>query len=212
MSSESRIEPYVWWICGVVILGSAMSILDTTIVNVALATLGRELHSTISEIQWVVTGYMLALAAVIPLTGWAAERFGTRRMYVVSLILFTGGSMLCGISTTTTELILFRVLQGVGGGMIMPLGMMMMADAAGPQRMGRVMSIVSMPMMLAPILGPTIGGLIVDNASWRWIFYVNVPIGVIAVFAALRFLPRGAAGSPRSLDLRGLALLAARSP
>src|SRR5579875_2437477 len=98
------IERHVWLICGVVILGSAMSILDTTIVNVALATLGRELHSTISQIQWVVTGYMLALAAVIPLTGWAAERFGTRQMYIVSLVLFTGGSMLCGISTSTTEL------------------------------------------------------------------------------------------------------------
>ena len=211
-SQADRIDRHVWLICGVVILGSAMSILDTTIVNVALATLGRELHSTISEIQWVVTGYMLALAAVIPLTGWAAERFGTRRMYVVSLILFTGGSMLCGISTTTTELILFRVLQGVGGGMIMPLGMMMMADAAGPQRMGRVMSIVSMPMMLAPILGPTIGGLIVDNASWRWIFYVNVPIGVIAVISALRTLPHGKEGSPRPLDYTGLALMAIGLP
>jgi EmrB/QacA subfamily drug resistance transporter len=210
--SSDRIERHVWLICGVVILGSAMSILDTTIVNVALATLGRELHSTISQIQWVVTGYMLALAAVIPLTGWAAERFGTRRMFVISLVLFTVGSMLCGISTTATELVAFRVLQGVGGGLIMPLAMMMMADAAGPQRMGRVMSIVTMPMMLAPILGPTIGGLIVDNASWRWIFYVNVPIGIIAVIASLRVLPHGRAGAPRSLDFRGLALMATGLP
>ena len=207
-----RIERHVWLICGVVILGSAMSILDTTIVNVALATLGRELHSTISQIQWVVTGYMLALAAVIPMTGWAAERFGARRMYVISLVLFTAGSILCGISTTTAELVVFRVLQGVGGGMIMPLGMMMMAGAAGPKRMGRVMSIVSMPMMLAPILGPTIGGLIVDNASWQWIFYVNVPIGVIAVIAALRVLPEGKSGSPRRLDYRGLGLMAVGLP
>src|SRR5436305_3720216 len=184
-----RIDARVWRISAVVLIGTLMSILDTTIVNVALATLARELHSTISQIQWVVTGYMLALAAVIPLTGWAAQRFGTRRMYLTSLVLFTAGSMLCGISTSTTQLIIFRVIQGVGGGMLMPLGMMMMAAAAGPKRMGRVMSIVSMPMMLAPILGPTIGGLIVDNASWRWIFYVNVPIGVIAVIAALRILP-----------------------
>ncbi len=210
--ASDRIESHVWWICGVVILGSAMSILDTTIVNVALATLGRELHSTISQIQWVVTGYMLALAAVIPLSGWAAERFGARRMYVISLVLFTAGSMLCGLSTSTTELVIFRVLQGIGGGMIMPLGMMMMAGAAGPQRMGRVMSVVSMPMMLAPILGPTIGGLLVDNASWRWIFYVNVPIGVIAVIAALRILPEGKSGSPRPLDYRGLAFMALGLP
>src|SRR5436309_1480772 len=189
-----------------------MSILDTTIVNVALATLGRDLHSTISQIQWVVTGYMLALAAVIPLSGWAAERFGTRRMYLTSLVLFTAGSMLCGISTSTTQLIIFRVVQGVGGGMLMPLGMMMMAAAAGPKRMGRVMSIVSMPMMLAPILGPTIGGLIVDNTSWRWIFYVNVPIGIIAVVAALRILPHPKAGMPRPLDFRGLGLMALGVP
>ncbi len=208
----NRIESHVWVISSVVILGMAMSVLDTTIVNVALATLGHDLHSTISQIQWVVTGYMLALAAVIPLSGWAAERFGPRRMYITSLVLFTAGSMLCGISTSATELILFRVIQGVGGGMLMPLGMMMMAGAAGPSRMGRVMSIVSMPMMLAPILGPTIGGLIIDNASWRWIFYVNVPIGVIAVIAAMRFLPHPKAAGARPLDFRGLVLMALGLP
>ena len=210
--SADRIERHVWLICGVVILGFAMSILDTTIVNVGLATLGRQLHSTISQIQWVVTGYMLSLAAVIPLTGWAAERFGTRRMYLTSIVLFTAGSMLCGISTSTGELVAFRVLQGIGGGMIMPLGMMLMAGAAGPQRMGRVMSVTMMPTMLAPILGPTIGGLIISNASWRWIFYVNVPVGAVAMIAALRLLPHGTAGSPRPLDVRGLALLALGLP
>jgi EmrB/QacA subfamily drug resistance transporter len=209
---NDRIERHVWLISGVVVLGSAMSVLDTTIVNVALDTLSHELHATISQIQWVVTGYMLALAAVIPLTGWAAERFGTRRMYLISLVLFTAGSVLCGISTSIAELVIFRVVQGVGGGMIMPLGMIMMAGAAGPTRMGRVMSIVSMPMMLAPILGPTIGGLIVQNISWRWIFYVNVPVGVIAVIAALRILPHGKSGSPRALDFRGLAYLAVGLP
>jgi EmrB/QacA subfamily drug resistance transporter len=206
-ADQNRIERHVWVITSVVIVGMAMSILDTTIVNVALATLGHELHSTITQIQWVVTGYLLALAAVIPLTGWAAERFGTRRMFLTSLVLFTAGSALCGLSTSVTELVIFRVIQGVGGGMLMPLGMMMMAGAAGPKRMGRVMSIASMPMMLAPILGPTIGGLIIDNASWRWIFYVNVPIGVIAVIAGLKILPRHEAGARRRpLDYRGLAL------
>jgi EmrB/QacA subfamily drug resistance transporter len=209
---SDRIERHVWLICGVVILGSAMSILDTTIVNVALATLSRDLHSSISQIQWVVTGYLLSLAAVIPLSGWAAERFGTRRMYLISLVLFTAGSALCGLSTSTTELVIFRVLQGAGGGMIMPLGMMMMAAAAGPKRMGRVMSVVSMPMMLAPILGPTIGGLIIQNLSWHWIFFVNVPIGVIAVITGLRFLPHGKSSSPRTLDFRGFALAAVGLP
>jgi EmrB/QacA subfamily drug resistance transporter len=211
-SSSHKIDAIVWRISAVVILGSIMSILDTTIVNVALATLSRDLHSTVADIQWVVTGYMLALAAVIPVTGWAARRFGAKRVYLVSLALFTAGSALCGLASSTGQLIVFRALQGVGGGMILPIGQLMMAEAAGPKRMGRVMSIVSLPAMLAPIFGPTIGGLIVDNASWRWIFYVNVPIGVIAVVAALRVLPRRAPERAGDLDLRGLVLMALGVP
>jgi EmrB/QacA subfamily drug resistance transporter len=209
MSSESdKIPPYVWRISFVVIIGSIMSILDTTIVNVALATLSRELHATISQIQWVVTGYLLSLAAVIPVTGWAARRFGAKRVYLVSLVLFTAGSALCGLATSTTELIVFRVLQGVGGGMILPIGQLMMAEAAGPKRMGRVMSIVAVPAMLAPILGPAIGGLILDNVTWRWIFFVNVPIGAIAVIAALRVLPNVPPSKAERLDFSGLGLMA----
>src|SRR3984893_13527092 len=127
-SSSEPIDAYVWRISAVVIVGSMMSILDTTIVNVALATLGRDMHSTITDIQWVVTGYMLSLAAVIPITGWAARRFGAKRVYLVSLVLFTAGSALCGLASSTSELIVFRVLQGVGGGMILPIGQLMMAE------------------------------------------------------------------------------------
>jgi EmrB/QacA subfamily drug resistance transporter len=210
--SSDRIDAYVWRISLVVILGSVMSILDTTIVSVALDTLSRELHSSIDTIQWVVTGYMLSLAAVIPITGWAARRFGAKQVYLVSLVLFTAGSALCGLATTSTELIVFRVLQGVGGGMIMPVGMLMMAQAAGPKRMGRVMSLVAVPAMLAPILGPTLGGLILDSVSWRWIFYVNVPIGVVAVIAALRVLPTVARERTESLDYVGLILMATGLP
>jgi EmrB/QacA subfamily drug resistance transporter len=208
----NRIEAHVWRISAVVIVGSIMSILDTTIVNVALATLGRDLHSSVADIQWVVTGYMLSLAAVIPVTGWAAKRFGAKRVYLASLVFFTAGSALCGLASSTTELIVFRVLQGVGGGMILPIGQMMMADAAGPERMGRVMSIVAIPAMLAPIFGPTIGGLIVDNASWRWIFYVNVPIGAIAVFAAMRFLPKRKPTGADPFDVVGFALMSTGLP
>jgi EmrB/QacA subfamily drug resistance transporter len=212
---EDPIPPYVWRIGLVVVVGSMMSILDTTIVNVALDTLAHRLHATIDQIQWVATGYLLSLAAVIPTTGWAARRFGPKRLYVVSLITFTAGSALCGLASNTTELIVFRVLQGIGGGMILPIGQLMLAQAAGPKRMGRVMSIVAVPMMLAPILGPTIGGLIIDNASWRWIFYVNVPIGAIGVIAALRILPRferELGGAPDPLDFFGLTLLAVGLP
>jgi EmrB/QacA subfamily drug resistance transporter len=211
-SDTDRIDAHVWRISAVVIVGSIMSILDTTIVNVALATLGRELHSTIAEIQWVVTGYMLSLAAVIPVTGWAARRFGAKRVYVLSLALFTAGSALCGLATTSTELIVFRVLQGIGGGMILPIGQLMMAEAAGPKRMGRVMSVVAVPAMLAPILGPTLGGLILDNVSWRWIFFVNLPIGAIAIIAALRVLAKSKPAPTDSLDFRGLVLMSTGLP
>jgi EmrB/QacA subfamily drug resistance transporter len=210
--NSDRIEAYVWRISAVVILGSIMSILDTTIVNVALDTLSRELHSTIDSIQWVATGYLLSLAAVIPVTGWAARRFGAKSVYLTSLVLFTAGSALCGLAGSTTELIVFRVLQGVGGGMILPVGQLMMAEAAGPKRMGRVMSVVAVPAMLAPILGPTIGGLILDNTSWRWIFYVNVPIGIIAVIAALRILPTVKRQRTEPLDYKGLAMMATGLP
>ncbi|HEV3055801.1 MAG TPA: MFS transporter, partial [Solirubrobacteraceae bacterium] len=210
--NKERLDPFIWRVGVVVVIGSVMSILDTTIVNVALKTLGREQHATLSHIQWVVTGYLLSLAAVIPITGWAARSFGAKRVYLFSVIVFTLGSALCGLASSTTELIVFRVLQGVGGGMILPIGQLMLAEAAGPKRMGRVMSIVAVPAMLAPILGPTIGGLILDNASWRWIFYVNLPVGLIAIAAAIRTLPRGEPGRAARLDVRGLVLMAMGLP
>jgi EmrB/QacA subfamily drug resistance transporter len=210
--ATDRIEPWVWRIAGIVILGSIMSILDTTIVNVALSRLGHELHTSIANIQWVVTGYLLSLAAVIPVSGWAGRRFGAKRVYLVSLVLFTAGSVLCGVATSATELIVFRVMQGVGGGLILPVGQLMMASAAGPRRMGRVMSVVAVPAMLAPIFGPALGGLILDNASWRWIFFVNVPIGVIAFVAALRGLPRSERQEAGRLDVLGLVLVVTGMP
>jgi EmrB/QacA subfamily drug resistance transporter len=210
-SSTDKIEPYVWKIAGVVILGMIMSILDTTIVNVALRTLGHDLHSSISQIQWVVTGYLLSLAAVIPVTGWAARRFGARRVYMVSLVLFTAGSALCAVAATTTTLVLFRILQGVGGGMIMPVGQLIMAQVAGPKRMGRVMAIISMPAMLGPILGPVVGGAILQNLHWSWIFLVNVPIGAVALLLAWRMLPHTDSGEAGRLDVVGLALLSTAS-
>jgi EmrB/QacA subfamily drug resistance transporter len=207
-----KIEAHVWRIAFVVIIGSIMSILDTTIVNVALETLGRDLHKPIADTQWVITGYMLSLAAVIPVTGWAARRFGAKPVYLLSLVLFTAGSALCGLAQSLDQLIVFRVIQGVGGGMILPLGQLMMATAAGPKRMGRVMSIVAIPAMLGPILGPTLGGLIVDNASWRWIFYVNLPIGAAAFIASLRTLPRVERAPTDRLDIRGLLLMVTGLP
>jgi EmrB/QacA subfamily drug resistance transporter len=207
--ASTRIERHVWVICGVVILGMVMSILDTTIVNVALRTLSHDLHSPLSQVQWVITGYLLSLAAVIPVTGWAARRFGAKQVYLTSLVLFTAGSALCGLANSTTSLVLFRVLQGAGGGMIMPVAMMIMAQVAGPQRMGKVMGYVSMPAMLAPILGPVVGGLILENLHWSWIFFVNIPIGAIAFVLGWRMLPHTDSGEAGRLDVLGLAMLPA---
>jgi EmrB/QacA subfamily drug resistance transporter len=200
----------VWITAGVVVLGVIMSILDTTIVNVALETLSRDLKAPLSTIQWTSTGYLLALATVIPLTGWMSERYGSKRIWMISVALFGLGSVLCGLAWDAGSLILFRVLQGFGGGMIMPVGMSVLTQTAGPTRVGRVMSVIGVPMLLGPVLGPVIGGLIVDNASWRWIFYVNVPIVLVALVAARRLLQADsgrASDRGGALDWRGLLLL-----
>lgn len=191
----------------VVVLGTIMSILDVTIVNVAIPTLGRDFHTSISTIQWVLTGYMLAFASVIPLTGWATERFGAKRVWLVSLLLFMLGSVLSGAAWSIGSLIGFRALQGLGGGMIVPVGQTILAQAAGPKRIGRVMSVIGVPMLLAPVFGPVAGGAIVGQASWRWIFFMNLPVGVAAVALAQRLLPAGKPQLGQRLDVRGLALL-----
>src|ERR671933_1285426 len=197
----------------VVIVGAVMSILDTTIVNVALESLSRDLNAPLSTIQWVATGYLLSLATVIPLTGWAAERFGPRRVWMTVVAAFVLTSALCGAAWSAESLIAFRVLQGFAGGMIMPIGMITLAQTAGPSRVGRVMSVVGVPMLLAPVLGPVLGGLIVTHLSWRWIFFVNLPIGVFGLALAARLMPaeravgRGGADAVSELDWRGLLLL-----
>src|SRR3954468_19384480 len=202
--------PRLWRIAIVVILGAITSVLDTTIVNVALDTLSKDLHTSLDGIQWVVTGYMLALAAVIPVTGWAAARFGAKRLYIVSLVLFTAGSALCGFAWSAESLIAARVLPGLGGGMLMPIGQMILVRAAGPRNLPRVMSAIGVPIILAPVFGPTLGGLLLEHAGWQWIFLVNLPIGVAAVVAALRLLPReaGSAQTAGRLDALGLGLVA----
>jgi EmrB/QacA subfamily drug resistance transporter len=192
---------------GVVVLGTIMTVLDLTIVNVAIPTLGRDFAASISTIQWVVTGYMLSFASVIPLTGWASERFGAKRVWLASLMLFLLGSTLAGAAWSIESLVGFRVLQGLGAGMILPVGQTILAQAAGPQRMGRVMSLIGVPMLLAPVFGPVLGGAIVQQLSWRWIFFVNLPVGVAAVVSAQRLLPDARPHLGQRLDLRGLALL-----
>jgi EmrB/QacA subfamily drug resistance transporter len=204
---EDALTREVWLVAGVVVLGAIMSILDVTVVNVAINTLAREFETELTTIQWVATGYTLALATVIPLTGWAADRFGTKRLYVTSIVLFVSGSILCGLAWSAGSLIAFRVLQGFGGGMLMPLGMTIMTRAAGPHRVGRVMAVMGVPMLLGPIFGPILGGWLVDDFSWHWIFFINIPIGIAALVMSLRVLPRDVAQPAHQLDWLGLALL-----
>src|SRR4051812_39045184 len=191
----------------VVVLGAIMSILDTTVVNVAISHLSATFDTSLETIQWIVTGYTLALATVIPITGWAADRFGTKRLYMLSLALFLCGSVLSGLAWSAESLIGFRVLQGLGGGMLMPAGMTILTRAAGPHRVGRVMAIIGVPMLLGPIIGPILGGWLVDDFSWRWIFYINVPIGIAALTLSRRVLPRDVPEPQHRLDWTGLALL-----
>ncbi len=203
-----KIDAAVLKIAGVVVLGSIMSILDITVVNVALPTFQAELGvENYSTVAWTVTAYTLALAAVIPLTGWAADRFGTKRLYMLALALFTAGSVLCAAAWNIETLIGFRVLQGLGGGMLMPLGMTIMTKAAGPERMGRLMAILGVPMLLGPILGPILGGFLIDNASWHWIFLINLPLGIGALVYALRVLPSDSPQPSESFDFLGMAMM-----
>ncbi len=205
--AEASLDPRLLRTAAVVILGTFMSILDTTIVNVAMRELSKKFGAPLATTQWISTGYMLALATVIPLTGWAADRFGTKRLYMGAIGMFVLGSGLCGAAWSAGSLIVFRVLQGLGGGMIMPAGMTILTHAAGPKRMGRVMGIVGVPMLLAPIVGPILGGWLVDDVSWRWIFFVNLPLGVVALFAAQRVFERDEPKPNHSLDWTGLLML-----
>ena len=206
-TTKERLEPALVRAAVVVVLGTIMAILDTTIVAVALHRLSIDFHSTVSTIQWVTTGYLLSLAIVIPLSGWAIHRIGAKRVYMISLALFVLGSVLCACAWSANSLIVFRVLQGFGGGMIMPVGQAIMARTAGPQRMGRVMGIVGVPQLLGPIMGPVLGGLIVSNTSWRWIFIVNVPIGMVALWLSRSFLLPTPGDGGHRFDLAGFLLL-----
>ncbi|MCR6488428.1 DHA2 family efflux MFS transporter permease subunit [Amycolatopsis sp. OK19-0408] len=188
----------------VVVVGSFMTLLDSTVVNVALRRLSTDLGSPLTTVEWLVTAYLLAMAAVLPVTGWAAARFGARTVYVGAIALFTLTSLACGFAGSAGVLIALRAAQGLAGGLSMPVGQMILAREAGPARMGRVLSLTSASSILAPTLGPTIGGLLLAHGGWPWIFFVNVPIGVLAVVLALRLLPADGTTAVPAPDLPGL--------
>ncbi|MDR3671891.1 MAG: DHA2 family efflux MFS transporter permease subunit [Holophaga sp.] len=205
--ADEPLAPGLWKIVVVAMLGPLLSNLDATVVNVSLSSLAHHLHATLATIQWVTSGYLLALALMLPLTGWLVDRIGAKRLYLICFSGFTLASMLCGLAWSSGSLIGFRVLQGMAGGLLAPMAQMMTARVAG-KHMARVMGYASVPVLLGPVLGPVLAGAILQHASWRWLFYINLPIGVLAVVLAGLVLPddRGEA-QPRVFDLSGFLLL-----
>lgn len=193
-------------------LGTLMTALDTTVINVALLTLSHDLHGSVADVQWVITSYLLGMAAVIPVSGWAARRLGARRTYVVALGVFAVSSGLCALAGSLEMLVLLRILQGCAGGFVTPVGQLITAEVAGPRRMGRMLSRIWMVSSLGSILGPSLGGAMIGALGWRWIFLINLPIGGLGSLVAFRLLPATLARAAGRLDVTGLIRLALGLP
>jgi EmrB/QacA subfamily drug resistance transporter len=183
-----------------------MSIMDVTIVNVALPTIGRQFHTGTTSVDVIVIAYLVSLAVFIPASGWIGDRFGSKRTLLAAIAVFTLASALCGVAGSLSQLVVFRVLQGVGGGMLTPVGMAMLYRTFPPQDRVRLASILMIPTALAPAIGPVLGGLLVTDLSWRWVFYVNLPIGVAAFIFGLIFVIEQREAQPGRFDLPGFCL------
>jgi EmrB/QacA subfamily drug resistance transporter len=202
-----KLDPAVVRVTAVVLLGPFMSQMDSTVVNVSLAAIRDDFHASTADAQWVVSGYLLALALTLPLNGWLVDRLGAKRLYLFCFTMFTLASVGCGMANSLATLIGARVVQGMAGGLLAPLTQLMMARVAGKQ-MARVLGYAVVPVLVAPILGPVVAGAILKHASWPWLFYVNLPIGVLAVVLAIFLLPHDEASpSRRAFDVRGFLLI-----
>jgi EmrB/QacA subfamily drug resistance transporter len=198
------------WIVGIVfVFGLFMDLLDMTIVNVAVPKLQEELDATTTQVQWVVTGYLLSLAVFIPISGWLGDRFGTKRIFMTALFLFTAASLACGLAWSIESLIAFRVLQGIGGGMLTPVGTAMLFRAFPPQDRAKASTILMIPTVIAPASGPLIGGYLVEYVDWRWIFLINIPVGALGFLFAGLFLKEDRQPAAGRLDLPGVVLASA---
>jgi DHA2 family multidrug resistance protein len=199
---------YKWQVLLCTVVGTFMVMLDQTVVNIALPKITTVFGVGVHETQLVVTSYMLALAVIMPATGYLSDTFGTKRLYLITMLLFTGGSLLCGLAWNNTSLVAFRVVQGLGGGMMMPLGMTMLFKIVPPQERNTIMGFFGLPLMLAPVLGPTLGGYLVEYIDWRVIFTLNVPVGVIGLFLGFTLLRESEYVQGLKFDLRGFVLSA----
>ena len=206
-TAPSSLSPAVVKLAGVILLGTVVVQLDATMTNIALNTLRQSFDIELSTLQWFGTGYLLAMAAVIPTTGWSLERFGARAVWTGCISMFLLGSLLCGLAWSAPSLIVFRVVQGLAGGMVLPLGTAVLAQAAGRENLGRVMGAIGIPAALGPALGPVLGGLIISGPGWRWIFYVNIPICALALAAGWFLMPTDRHPTRPRPDLIGFLLL-----
>ena len=203
-----RLE-YRWRVAIVFLFGIFMALLDQTIVNVALPTFAREFKAPPTTIEWLVTGYLLSLAVFIPISGWVGDRFGTKRTFMFALAMFTLGSALCVFSWSIHALIAFRVFQGVGGGMLTPVGMAMLFRAFPPSERAQAGAVLAIPMVVAPASGPVLGGYLVEYQSWHWIFAINIPIGIASLLVAGLLLREERQKNPGRLDMPGFVLASA---
>ncbi len=175
-----------WLVATSVAFGSLMATIDSSIINVALPNIRGELGASIQEITWISTSYMVAMVLVMPLTGFLGGFFGQKRVYVTSLVLFVAASALCGTARSLPALVFYRVLQGLGGGALQPSQQAILRQAFPPHEQGIAMALFAMVVMVGPAIGPVLGGYITDNHSWPWIFYVNLPVGVVGILLTLR--------------------------
>ncbi|MER6004976.1 MDR family MFS transporter [Nonomuraea angiospora] len=208
-SARERLDPRLTRMGLVLIAAPILATVDATAVGVATQAMAAHFRTSLADVQWVATGYLLAIAMVMPLSGWLSERYGAKRMWIIAVALFTVGSALCGLAWSLPALIGFRLLQALGGGLMNPISQAIVARAAGPSQAGRVLGLLSIPAMFAPVLGPVLGGLVVQSLDWRWIFYVNLPICLTVLPLAVRLLPADGAerDAGRPLDVLGLLLL-----
>jgi DHA2 family multidrug resistance protein len=198
-----------WVITITVMSGAIMSALDTSIINVALPYIRGSLGSSVEEITWVATGYILSNVIVMPIIGLLSARFGRKRLFLASVLLFTFSSMLCGLARTLTSLVIFRILQGIGGGALVPISQAILRETFPPEEQGMAMGLYGLGVVLGPAFGPTLGGWLTDNYSWPWIFYINVPVGVINILLVSRFIedPPYLVRERGRLDVSGLLLM-----
>lgn len=189
-----------------IIAGVFMVVLDSTAMNVALSTLVKDFNTDLHTLQWIVTGYMLAQASVIPLSGWLSDRFGAKTVFLSAVVLFTLGSILCSTPSSAEWLIVFRVIQGLGGGCVLPVGMAYVYKLAPRSKVGVVMGIMGIPVLFAPAIGPVLSGWLVEYHSWRWIFLINIPIGIICLLIGYRKLPKVERGQVPGVDKYGMVL------